>query len=273
MLVAAAVAAWGVGRWRWRARLLDLHGALATSRLDRTPAVYSDADLALVPPTVARFFAAVLRPGQRLVAAARLRHRGTMDLGPDTPAWVPFTSTQQVVTRRPAFVWDATVTVGGLVPVRVVDAYVGGEGVTVAALGGLVPVAEQRGRGAAATAQLLRFLAEAAWYPTALLPSQGVRWREVDGGAEATLQDGEASAVLAVAFDDEGRIARVRAAARGRRVAGELVPTPWVGRFGDYAEQDGMQVPRQGEVAWELPDGERPYWRGRLESVEYEWAP
>ena len=31
-----------------------------------------------------------------------------------------------------------------------------------------------------AEGELMRFLAEAAWYPTALLPSQGVRWQGAD---------------------------------------------------------------------------------------------
>lgn len=31
-----------------------------------------------------------------------------------------------------------------------------------------------------AEGEFMRFFAEAAWYPTALLPSQGVRWQAVD---------------------------------------------------------------------------------------------
>ena len=34
--------------------------------------------------------------------------------------------------------------------------------------------------GEVAQGELMRFFAEAAWYPTALLPSQGVRWQAVD---------------------------------------------------------------------------------------------
>jgi hypothetical protein len=272
LLVAGTAAAWAAGHHCWRTQLRELRNGMAQFRRQPAPAVYTGSEHMLLPDAVVRCFAAVLRPGQRLVAAARIRHRGTLDLGSGAPAWAPFISVQQVLTQRPAFVWDATVTVAGVVPVRVVDAYVRREGVTAAAVFGLVPVADQRGRGAVAAAQLLRFLAEAVWYPTALLPSQGVHWRAVDGGAEATLGDGDASATLHCTFDAAGRIVRVRAVARGRRVGGELVPTPWVGRFWDYREQDGMQVPWQAEVAWELADGERPYWRGRIEAIEYEWA-
>src|SRR3712207_6139748 len=61
-------------------------------------------------------------------------------------------------------------------PVRVHDAYVAGEGILHASLLGLFPVVDMRGTSDVAEGELMRFFAEAAWYPTALLPSQGVRW-------------------------------------------------------------------------------------------------
>lgn len=49
-------------------------------------------------------------------------------------------------------------------------------------------------------------------------------------------------------------------------------PTPWEGRWWDYVTHDGMRVPMRGEVAWHLPTGTRPYWRGRVTKLEYEYA-
>jgi hypothetical protein len=34
-----------------------------------------------------------------------------------------------------------------------------------------------------------------------------------------------------------------------------------------------MKVPLEGEVAWILPSGAKPYWRGRLTQASYEVAP
>jgi len=36
--------------------------------------------------------------------------------------------------------------------------------------------------------------------------------------------------------------------------------------------RDGMRVPMQGEVAWLLPEGPAPYWRGRITDIIYERA-
>ena len=92
----------------------------------------------------------------------------------------------------------------------------------------------------------------AAWYPTALLPSQGVRWEPVDDhSAYATLTEGTISVTMLFAFNDSGLIDTVRAEARRRMVSCNVVPTPWQGRFWNYIERDGMRVPhrRRGSLA------------------------
>ena len=72
--------------------------------------------------------------------------------------------------------------------VLVHDAYIAGEEFLQADLLGLVTLADIRDTSEAAQGEQMRFLAEAAWYPTALLPSQGVRWEAIDDlSARATL--------------------------------------------------------------------------------------
>src|SRR5215211_3190819 len=108
-----------------------------------------------------------------------------------------------------------------------------------------------RGTGDVAEGELMRFFAEAAWYPTVLLPSQGVRWEAAgDRSARATLAEGDAEITMLFTFDDRGFIETVRAEARGRTVGGENVPTPWRGSFWNYEVRGGMLVPLDGEVAW-----------------------
>lgn len=119
----------------------------------------------------------------------------------------------------------------------------------------------------------MRFLAEAAWYPTALLPGQGVRWEAVDADqARAMLTDGPVSVTLQFRFNAEGLIDSVRAEARGRTVGKRIVPTPWQGRFWNYRKRSGMLVPLEGEVAWLTGEGALPYWRGSITDIKYQAA-
>ncbi|MEI2814581.1 MAG: DUF6544 family protein [Burkholderiaceae bacterium] len=108
--------------------------------------------------------------------------------------WKPFTSVQHVVTRRPGFIWDARIEMFPSIEVRVIDSYVTGNGLLHAAVLGLFTVANVSGGGEIAKAEFMRYFAEAVWYPTALLPSQDVKWQAVDStSANATIVDGPLS--------------------------------------------------------------------------------
>ena len=74
-----------------------------------------------------------------------------------------------------------------------------------------IPLADERGVAALAEGELMRYLAEAAWYPTALLPSQGARWQALDErSARATLSDGSLTLDLSFEFNDAGSPTVVR---------------------------------------------------------------
>ncbi len=230
-------------------------------------------ELTGLPNPVRRYLRAVLREGQPLIQAARVRHVGTFNLSERGEKWVPFVSEQRVVLQRPGFVWNARMRMLPLLAVRVHDAYADGEGLLQAALLGLFPLMQLHGTGPVAEGQLMRFFAEAAWYPTALLPSQGVSWEDVDEHtATGTLHDGDLHLRLRFRFDADGLLARVEADARGRAVGGRIEPTPWRAWLWDYVERDGMRIPLAGEVAWVIHGAEQPYWRGRITEIAYEFS-
>jgi Family of unknown function (DUF6920) len=261
------------GKARWESSTNELRGRLETSRTWIEPQSFGGQNLEALPAPVQRYFRAVLREGQPIVATVNLTQTGTMNFGETPQRWKSFTATQRIITRHPGFDWDARVSIMPGMPVYVHDAYIAHEGILDAAVLGLVPVGNLHGTGEIAQGELMRFLAEAAWYPTALLPSQGVRWDAVDDhSARATLTDGNVSATILFGFNEEGLISSGRAAARGRLVGGKVIPTPWLGWYSNYALRDGMRVPLDAEVAWGLPEGVKPYWRGHITQVAYEFA-
>jgi hypothetical protein len=271
VLVAVLAGALMFGASRWEAATEVLRAELDAARVPVHPETVEFRELVGLPAPVERFFRTALTEGQPMVAQVRVQHRGTFNMGEADDQWRPFTSDQKVVVQRPGFDWNGRIAMIPGLPVRVHDAYIAGEGLLHASLLGLVSLAEVRGTDEMAEGELMRFFAEAAWYPTALLPSQGVRWDPVDDrSAYATLSDGSIAVTMLFAFNDSDLIETVSAEARGRMVSGKIVPTPWQGRFWDYSQRDGMQVPLEGEVAWLLPAGAKPYWRGRIAEIAYE---
>ncbi len=261
------------GASRWKSETGKLHAKMEAARVLITPESYDPRELEGLPAPVQRYFRAVLKEGQPLVAAVSVEHTGTFNMSETGEQWRPFKSTQRVITQRPGFVWDARIRMAPAMNVFVHDAYVAGEGVLTAKLLGLLTVMEQPSTPELAQGELMRFFAEGAWYPTALLPSQGVVWEAVDDTqASATLSDGTTTVGLVFQFDAQGLISSVRSDARYREVDGVHVATPWQGRFWDYELRDGMLIPLEGEVAWLLEEGPRTYWRGHVQRIEYEYA-
>lgn len=261
------------GAMRWTGATQAILARLEAKRLPASPARYDPREIEGLPAPVQRYFSTVLTPGQSIVTAATLEHTGHFNLSPTGEQWKPFTSRQRVIVQRPGFLWDARIAMAPGVSVRVHDSYADGEGLLHAAVSGLFSVADLRGGGELARGELMRFFAEAAWYPTALLPSQGVRWTAVDElSANATLTDSALSITLLFRFDDAGLTTSMRAEARGRIVGKEVSSAPWEGTWSNHQRVDGMTVPLTGEVAWLLPEGRKTYWRGTVTSLRHEWS-
>ncbi|MDF3036699.1 MAG: hypothetical protein K0S28_1973 [Paucimonas sp.] len=259
------------GALRWNTGTRDIRQRLDAARTDIRPQRVDFRELDRLPAPVRTYFRSVLKEGRPMIAGARLKHRGTFNMSEDGDQWRPFTSDQCVVTQRPGFDWDARIKMAPGVAVHVHDAYVGGEGILHASLLGVFTVADLRGGGDIAEGELMRFFAEAAWYPTALLPSQGMRWEAAgERSARATLTDGPITLAMLFTFNEQGLIDTVRAESRGRTVKGRTVPTPWQGRFWNYEWRGNVRVPTEGEVAWLLPSGPKPYWRGRVMQIDHE---
>jgi hypothetical protein len=262
-----------VGAMRWTGATQAILARLEAKRLPASPERYDPREIEGLPAPVQRYFSTVLTPGQSIVTAATLEHTGSFNLSPTGEQWKPFTSRQRVIVRQPGFLWDARIAMAPGVAVRVHDSYSDGEGLLHAAVHGLFSVARLQGGGELARGELMRFFAEAAWYPTALLPSQGVRWAAVDErSASATLTDGPLSITLLFRFDESGHMASVFAQARGRVVGQETSLAPWEGTWSNHRRVEGMTVPLTGEVAWLLPEGRKTYWRGTVTSLNFEWS-
>ena len=272
-LVICAAAAVAIGKLWWESLGRRIDRRLIGNRLQTVLPHFVHDEMNGLPDPVRRYFRAVIEDGQPSVAVARLSHSGSFNMGDGQDGWKSFTSTQLIVTARPGFQWKARISIAPGFYAYVRDAYIAETGMLHANLLGLVTVADLGDTPELAQDELMRFLAEAVWYPTMLLPGNGVRWQAIDGiSARASMDDGASRVTLDFGFDDKGLITTVRARERFRFVDGKFVPTRWQGNFSEYVWRDGMRIPLQGEVAWLPRDRPHPYWRGRVTSATYEWA-
>ena len=258
------------GSYRWQSDTDRLRAKLINGQRTIKPKIYDQKEIEGLPEPVQRFFKTVLKDGQAIVAAVKLSQQGLFNMNEIEDKWSPFTATQLVTTQRLGFDWDARIQMAPGVNAFVHDTYLLGEGSLHASLLGLFTVAKMDSTPESNQGELLRFFAEALWYPTALLPSQGVRWEAInDTSARATLTDGATTVSAVFQFNAEGLIDTFRTEARYRD---KLTAMPWSGRFWEYSVRNGMLIPLEGEVGWDYPEGTRLYFKGRTTEINYEFA-
>jgi hypothetical protein len=267
------MAASAFGAWSWHNTTNALVVRLDAGRVPPSISRYSPDELADLPAPVQRYFRAVLTDGQPIVTAVALTQSGMFNLGSTVDQWKPFTAKQAFATARPGFVWNANITMFPGVPVRVVDAFIAGEGLLRPTLLGLYSMGTIQGKGEIARGELLRHFAESVWFPTALLPSQGVVWQPVDDtSATATMTDGPITVTMLFRFGADGLISTIHVDGRATTVGTATVLMPWECRMSNYQTRNGMRVPLTGEVLYITPQGEKPYFKGTIDTIEYEFA-
>jgi hypothetical protein len=270
VLIAAALA-YGTGRWQSVTK--SRHIKLEAARRGLSRRRFEHRELDGLPSPVKRYLRLVLVDDQPMIKTVNLEQTGAINISETGSKWYPFSATQRVVLQRPGFDWEARINIFPGVSIRARDTYIAGEGGFEASVLGLLPLAKKKGTPEMARGELMRFLAEAVFYPTALLPSQGLQWEGLDASsAKARLRDGANCVELAFSFNADGLVESIRTESRERAVSGKMLPTPWEGRWKNYVQHEGIWLPLEGEVAWILPQGRQPYWRGRLTSLDFVYA-
>jgi hypothetical protein len=179
-----------------------------------------------------------------------------------------FTATEEFAVDRVEFSWRARFPIVGPVALHVTDAYREGDAqLSVRLLG--FPLVRARGPEIA-IGQALRYLAELPWVPYAMACNRQLTWRALGSRAMevSTVVQGTP---LAVSFDLDESGDVVRASTRERphaRKGGGFDLLPWGGEYRRPELLDGMRLPTEAEVYWDLPQGRFVYWRGVVTSAE-----
>ena len=255
---------------RSKAELMD---TLLKAAGQASPGRADFAALVELPSPVARYLMHVLRDGQPLIRIARLRQTGKLRADTRNRRWLPFEARQIVAPVSVGFIWDARVTIVPPLHVRVLDAYVLGNGSGHVSLLSAIPLASDSGSLELNSGALHRYLAESVWYPTALLPSKALHWSHIDGNrALATLSDAGQTVSLEFRFNEAGEVSGVYSPGRWQKVKGNFRQTPWEGRFRSYREVEGMVVPAAGEVGWYANGQWQMVWSGNIVEAAYEFV-
>lgn len=251
---AAGAALAGQSAWDFARRLDDLE-----LELEESAPAEPRADL---PPEVAALAARCGAKPERKVRFAHFAQTGQMWLAPGARP-MDFEARQTVSSTAGGFLWRAGAGPFGVV--KVADYMVGKRaGLEVRAFGALT-LAEEVGSPDSMRAEAIRYLAELAWNPDAILFNHAIDWTVIgERRLKAALGAGRARAEVVLELDGIGLIVGASAADRPRMEHGRFAPAPWRARCWDHAWMDGRMIPLAGEASWDLAGTEFAYWRGRV---------
>jgi uncharacterized protein DUF6544 len=267
--LAIVVALLAVGAVRQRRETRQFLATLA-----RMPPAHADrvsfALLEHLPAPVSKYLRFALREGQERIALARFEQIGQLRTDIGSGRWMPFEATHTVAALTAGFLWNAKVRAFPLVHVRVRDAYMAGRGSGDVSLLSAVPIASQAGGVEVNSGSLHRYLAEAPWYPTALLPGATLKWTPINATtALATLTDAATTVSLEFRFTDAGDVAGIYAPGRWGNFNGAYRQVPWEGHFRDYQRQHDMMIPAEGEVGWHVGGRWQRVWSGHIITASF----
>ena len=257
-----------LGKTSWKQYIDEKYVELKKSSLQQVAIVNLKKETAGLPDSVKKYFNLVLNDRLPIINHALVTQSGGFRAKPEITNWSKMEAEQLFSTSPRAFIWNSTISMVPGVSINVCDSYIGGQGEMKGRILSAFTLIYEKNKKELNEGALQRYLAESVWFPTALLPSQGVAWKELDEfRAEASIVDSGNVVSLEFEFNQKGEIISVYTPKRYREVGGKYEPTPWKGTFSNYTNVGGYFIPKGGEVAWLLKDGVYSYWKASLVKI------
>jgi len=259
-----------LGRRAQRQAAGSLAAALEKASKVKSGLVQGSIDYDSLPPPVQRYLHMALPDGCKTIGLAHLRQEGRLRTNAKSERWMTFTAEQIIAPTATGFIWEARVGAAPGIHIRVLDSLVDSRGAGQVSLLSAIRIASIGGTPEMNSSALHRFLAETVWSPTALLPSERLRWSAIDDNtACATLIAHGVTVSLEFRFNAAGEVVGIFTPGRWGSFGGSYVQKPWEGRFRAYDTVQGMRIPKHGEVGWYDGSVWGAVWEGTLLEAQY----
>ena len=217
---------------------------------------YTKKQIKELPRPVQNYFKYVLPEKQPYISFVRLIHKGELKV---KNKWRKVKGEEYFTIEKPGFIWR-----GKLKFFTGTDSYCIGKGsLQIKFLNSVRIVNDESEK--IYKSELLRWLSEAPWYPTALLPSENLKWEEIDdNSAKAILTDNGLKVEGTFHFNEKGQIVKFEA----RRFKDQSLED-WFGYYNDYRIVNYVKVPFYVEAGWKLDSSIDKYVRFQVEKLQY----
>jgi hypothetical protein len=258
------------GQWQFQRESMEKRKQLLPASQAQSDNI-SEAGLPSLPKPVSRWLRTCGAVNKTAIHTVYLRQGGEMRTSPDGK-WMPVVAEQWFTLTQPGFLWTADVG-SGLMQFAGRDFFYRGQGSMLIKVQSLLPVVDAKGE-AINQGTMLRFLSEMVWFPTAALQPY-IQWEAIDDRqARATIQYDGQSASGIFTFSEQGQVLSFDARRYYQRKE-EATLEDWhiAVEPGSYREFEGISVPTQASVTWQLQEGDYTWFRLNVQQVAYDTLP
>jgi|Deesub1362B_J571_1020462.scaffolds.fasta_scaffold00052_13 hypothetical protein len=230
------------------------------------PEVITEADIGGLPEPVQRYLKYTQIIGKEKIKTVRLKQGGYFRMKEDQK-WMPIEAEQYFNVDSAEFIWAAKVKFAPFLSIYAKDEFIDGKGSLVVKLLGFIKVVDAKGYEVD-HGEIMRFLAECIWFPSAFL-NDYIKWEAIDDeSAKATISYQGVSASATFHFNEKGEVMSITAK-RYREVDGEFILEDWEGQILEYKMFNGVIVPSKVNIIWKLDTGDFCYDKIEVVDIEY----
>ena len=185
--------------------------------------------------------------------------------------WKQLKATQYFTTEKVNFIWVSEMKTSKFFWVNAIDSYLNGKGNMLIKLNSSITVADSWGIELDKSG-LFRYISEAVFFPTKLLPTKNLLWNVLDSNlAEIKFTNGANSIVAKLYFDTEYKITKIETYDKYRALGEDFEKSLYTVYFSNYETINALfKVPKNMEVEWDLSSGKFKYGKFKIEEITYE---
>ncbi len=222
------------------------------------------------PEPVKHYLRKAIGENKRMIHFASIKQNGGFRTSPDGD-WSPSRADGHYLATKPGFIWKARFG-DSIIPSKIAWLeLLDGKGFGSVKFLGLFTLLNPSGHEAD-TSLLTRYLMEAIWFPTALIPTNLLTWREIDSHrAEAVLHYGSIHVSAIFVFNDEYDIIEIITEDKYRDFRSSFEKSKFTLKCSSHAIVEGMCIPMSVEFVWNLSSGDFSYGKYTITKIRYEF--
>jgi len=263
-IIIAVLSFWGISSYHYNKMIDTEIKRIAHPQQKDTLKLFNYSDLITLPAPVQNYLKQSIPDGYPIIRTVELRHGGYFRTKPNGKWW-PIKGEEYFQTNRPNYLWIADVSPNPIIWLKARDKYTNGQGEVLVRLYSALTVSKTNDDKVSQSA-LIRFAGEMPWFPTTFAANPYLRWEPInDHSARAILSDKDQQVSVTYYFNEDNEIERFFTNDRFY----EDTKQDYTGYYRKYQEINGIRIPTEVKVEWNLPGGDFSYAHFILSSIVY----